>query len=119
MECYLAPKLSRLAHDLLGRDFIQVTIGDTELTANKKIKQAIKILNSNSEKESNLADLLQRIWNDIPKCNSEKQMVRTIVFCNTKRACDHLAWSMRENGWPAVAMHNDIQQSERERHTDF
>ena len=108
--------VQKLAHDLLGRDFIQVTIGDTELTANKKIKQVIKILDSNSAKEGCLADLLQSIWNDIPSVNGgpEKQMVRTIIFCNTKRACDQLAWTMREHGWPAVAMHGDMQQSERE-----
>ena len=106
--------VQKLSNDLLGGDFIQVQIGATELTANKKIKQDIRVLASNDMKEDNLAELLQSIWDALPGDEATKQMVRTIVFCNTKRNCDRLVHTMQQSGWPAAAMHGDLQQSERE-----
>ena len=102
--------VQRLAHDMLGRDFIQVTIGSAELTANNKIKQSVQIC-SDSDKESLLAELLLKIWNDIP---GEDAMPRTIIFTNTKRVAEELTWKLNRDNWPAVAIHGDKSQYERE-----
>ena len=40
---------------------------------------------------------------------------RTMVFCNTKRACDRLAESLSKLGVVAEAIHGDLRQRQRER----
>lgn len=39
---------------------------------------------------------------------------RVIVFCGTKRSCDDLTSHMRRNQIPALSIHGDKQQSERD-----
>jgi ATP-dependent RNA helicase DDX5/DBP2 len=104
----------RLAEDILGRDFIQVTIGSQDLTANKKINQNIIVCRSN-EKEDKLVALLQKLWDELPGEDAQKQFPRTIVFTNTKRLCDNLVHKMNADNWPAASMHGDKEQGERER----
>jgi ATP-dependent RNA helicase DDX5/DBP2 len=103
----------RLAHDLLGHDFIQVNIGSQELTANKKIKQKV-IVCSPGEKESQLAKILQEIWDALPGDDTTKQIPRMIVFANRKFQCDDLVWKLNQDHWPACAIHGDKAQNERE-----
>lgn len=107
-------EVQRLARDLLGRDFIQVTIGSTELTANKKICQTIDVCEE-SDKEEKLAALLQKLWDEIPGPESSRQMMRTIIFANKKRVCEDLCWKLRKDQWPCVALHGDKSQAERDR----
>lgn len=104
----------RLAEDILGRDFIQVTIGSQDLTANKKINQQI-IVCRYDEKEDKLVALLQKLWDELPGEDSKKEFPRTIVFSNKKRLCDDLVYKMNADNWPAASMHGDKDQNERER----
>merc|ERR1719474_2088252 len=39
---------------------------------------------------------------------------KIIVFTETKRKCDELTRLMRKDGWPAMCIHGDKQQTERE-----
>jgi superfamily II DNA/RNA helicase len=39
----------------------------------------------------------------------------TIVFCRTRRACDHVTAQLAERGFAAAAVHGDLGQSQRER----
>jgi superfamily II DNA/RNA helicase len=39
----------------------------------------------------------------------------TIVFCRTRRACDHVTTQLTERGFAAAAVHGDLGQSQRER----
>ena len=39
---------------------------------------------------------------------------RILIFCQTKKGCDSLTRSMRVEGWPALAIHGDKDQSERD-----
>lgn len=107
-------EVQRLSRDLLGRDFIQVTIGSLELAANKKIQQVIEVCDE-SDKEEKLAALLQKIWDEIPGPESSRQMIRTIIFANKKRICEDLSWKLRKDQWPCVALHGDKSQAERDR----
>lgn len=104
----------RLAHDMLGRDFIQVTIGAAELNANKKIKQMITVCDP-MEKKERLSEIMQKIWDSIPGEESQKQMVRTIIFCNKKSTVDYITNGLLRDNWPAVAIHGDKLQHERDR----
>ena len=107
-------EVQRLARDLLGRDFIQVTIGSAELTANKKIRQVIDVCDEHA-KEQKLADLLLSLWNELPEPEAQRQMMRTIIFANKKRVCEDLSWKLRNDQWPCAALHGDKTQQERER----
>lgn len=44
---------------------------------------------------------------------SEKEN-KTIVFVETKRRCDELTRKMRRDGWPAMGIHGDKSQQERD-----
>ena len=117
--------VQRLAHDMLGRDFIQVNIGtDTALTANKRIRQHI-MLTREEDKEVRLAELLAAIYeggpeagmpnsNKCEKANTDGVMCRTIIFSNKKRICDELAHKAYQDGWAVDAIHGDRLQPERD-----
>ena len=107
-------EVQRLSRDLLGRDFIQVTIGSTELSANKKILQTIEICEE-SDKEEKLAALLLKLWEELPEPEATRQMMRVIIFSNKKRICEDLTWKLTRDQWPCVALHGDKSQFERDR----
>lgn len=120
--------VQRLAHDLLGRDFIQINIGreDTHtLTANKKIHQ--RILFDKEDKEGTLVKLLLSILENGPDAwiKEEKEssnpdslnpqsLPKTIVFCNKKRICDDLANKAYQDGWHCDSLHGDKTQQQRD-----
>lgn len=110
------PKSVRnLAHDMLGKDFIQVKIGSSELQANKKIMQIVKVT-SNDQKLEEVQNVLKESFDALPapENGKEKQMVRTIIFCNTKRAVDNIEKMLYRDYWPVVAIHGDKSQNERD-----
>jgi ATP-dependent RNA helicase DDX5/DBP2 len=105
----------KLAHDMLGRDFIQVKIGSADLHANKKIKQNVIICEPMDKKE-NLNKILQEIWDAIPtpEDGKRKQMTRTIIFCNKKSTVDSIYRALYSDNWPVVVIHGDKVQHERD-----
>lgn len=105
--------VQRLAHDMLGNDFIQVKIGAAELHANKMIKQNV-IVCDEFDKKDHLNKILQSVWDTIPGEEQQKQMVRTIIFCNKKRTVDYIASQLIKDHWPVVAIHGDKVQYERD-----
>lgn len=107
-------EVQRLSRDLLGRDFIQVTIGSTELHANKKIHQTIDVCEE-GDKEEKLAALLLKLWEELPEPEATRKMMRTIIFSNKKRICEDLTWKLSKDQWPCVALHGDKSQFERDR----
>jgi ATP-dependent RNA helicase DDX5/DBP2 len=107
-------EVQRLSRDLLGRDFIQVTIGSMELSANKKICQVIDVCEE-SQKEEKLAALLVKLWEELPEPEASRTMMRTIIFSNKKRVCEDLSWKLSRDQWPCVALHGDKSQFERDR----
>ena len=44
---------------------------------------------------------------------AEKE-VKTIIFTETKRKCNQLTMDMRRDGWPALCIHGDKAQNERD-----
>ena len=36
------------------------------------------------------------------------------IFCETKRGCDLLTRQLRQDGWPALSIHGDKSQQERD-----
>merc|ERR1712133_176932 len=96
--------VQRLAEDFL-KEYIHINIGAQELHANHNILQIVDVCEEN-EKENKLARLLEEIAVD-----STSKM---LVFVETKRKADELTRLMRRDGYPAMCIHGDKQQRERE-----
>nr|XP_061791869.1 probable ATP-dependent RNA helicase DDX17 [Nerophis lumbriciformis] len=94
----------QLAEDFL-RDYIQINIGALELSANHNILQIIDVCMDN-EKDHKLVQLMEEIM-------AEKEN-KTIIFVETKKRCDELTRRMRRDGWPAMCIHGDKSQPERD-----
>ncbi|XP_038133961.1 probable ATP-dependent RNA helicase DDX5 [Cyprinodon tularosa] len=97
-------EVRQLAEDFL-KDYVQINIGALQLSANHNILQIVDVCND-LEKEDKLLRLLEEIM-------SEKEN-KTIIFVETKRRCDELTRRMRRDGWPAMGIHGDKSQQERD-----
>ncbi|XP_059211647.1 probable ATP-dependent RNA helicase DDX17 [Centropristis striata] len=94
----------QLAEDFL-RDHIQINIGALELSANHNILQIVDVC-METEKDQKLFQLMEEIM-------AEKEN-KTIIFVETKKRCDDLTRRMRRDGWPAMCIHGDKSQPERD-----
>ncbi|XP_053273630.1 probable ATP-dependent RNA helicase DDX17 [Pleuronectes platessa] len=94
----------QLAEDFL-RDSVQINIGALELSANHNILQIVDVCMEN-EKDHKLFQLMEEIM-------AEKEN-KTIIFVETKKRCDDLTRRMRRDGWPAMCIHGDKSQPERD-----
>ncbi|XP_018567786.1 ATP-dependent RNA helicase dbp2 [Anoplophora glabripennis] len=97
-------EVQALAQEFL-KDFIQINVGSLQLSANHNILQIIDVCQE-SEKEVKLSTLLKEIM-------SEKEN-KTIIFIETKKRVDDITRKMKRNGWPAVCIHGDKSQQERD-----
>ena len=91
--------LTELFQDFL-RDFIQVNIGSMELTANHNIAQIVEVC-SDFEKRSKLIKHLDQI---------SQENAKVLIFVGTKRVADDITKYLRQDGWPALAIHGDKEQ---------
>jgi ATP-dependent RNA helicase DDX5/DBP2 len=101
--------IASLARDLCKEDPVHINIGSDELKANHRITQYVDVIASTgysaeSEKRSKLNALMRNIMDGR----------KIIIFSQTKRGCDQLTREMRQDGYPALAIHGDKQQSERD-----
>ncbi|XP_029446073.1 probable ATP-dependent RNA helicase DDX17 [Rhinatrema bivittatum] len=97
-------EVRQLAEDFL-RDYVQINVGNLELSANHNILQIVDVCQEN-EKDHKLIQLMEEIM-------AEKEN-KTIIFVETKRRCDDLTRRMRRDGWPAMCIHGDKSQPERD-----
>ena len=96
-------EIQALARDYLD-DFYQVTVGSLDLTANKDVTQIIEVCTDQDKYRSLLKHLRENLT---PKD-------RVLVFVETKKGCDMLSRSLRQDGFGARAMHGDKSQEERD-----
>uniref|UniRef100_A0A8C7QSK1 RNA helicase n=1 Tax=Oncorhynchus mykiss TaxID=8022 RepID=A0A8C7QSK1_ONCMY len=97
-------EVRQLAEDFL-KQYVQINVGALQLSANHNILQIVDVCND-GEKDDKLLRLLEEIM-------SEKEN-KTIIFTETKRRCDELTRRMRRDGWPAMGIHGDKSQQERD-----
>jgi ATP-dependent RNA helicase DDX5/DBP2 len=95
--------VQKLANDFL-RDMIQVNIGSMELTANHNIQQIVEVC-SDFEKRAKLIKHLDQI---------SSENAKVLIFVGTKRVADDITKYLRQDGWPALAIHGDKEQRERD-----
>ncbi|CAG8536150.1 5561_t:CDS:2 [Acaulospora colombiana] len=97
-------EVKRLAEDYLT-DFIQVNIGSLDLSASHNINQTVEVC-SEYEKRTKLVKHLERIM--------DQKDNKTLIFTGTKRTADEITKYLRQDGWPALAIHGDKAQTERD-----
>jgi ATP-dependent RNA helicase DDX5/DBP2 len=91
----------------LAKDFLveptQINIGSLALSANHRVTQHIQIC-QDMEKRGKLLKLLEEIMDG----------GKILIFAETKKNTDNLTRNLRADGWPALAMHGDKSQQERD-----
>ncbi|KAK2989740.1 hypothetical protein RJ640_030233 [Escallonia rubra] len=93
--------------ETLARQFLRnpykVIIGSPDLKANQSINQIVEIV-TEVEKYNRLIRLLKEL------------MVgsRVLIFVETKKGCDQVTRQLRMDGWPALSIHGDKKQDERD-----
>lgn len=97
-------EVKKLAEDYL-HDFIQVNIGSLDLSASHNITQVVEVC-AEYEKRTKLVKHLERIM--------DQKDNKTLIFTGTKRTADEITKYLRQDGWPALAIHGDKAQSERD-----
>ena len=89
-------EVQRLASDF-QKDFIQVNIGSMDLKANHNVAQEV-IVCTDFEKRGKLIKHLDQI---------SQENAKVLIFVGTKRTADDLTKFLRQDGWPALAIHGD------------
>ncbi|CAI7595431.1 unnamed protein product [Penicillium bialowiezense] len=97
-------EVRQLASDFLN-DYIQVNVGSTDLSANHRITQIVEVV-SDFEKRDKMIKHLEKIM--------EERTNKCIIFTGTKRVADEITRFLRQDGWPALSIHGDKQQNERD-----
>ncbi|KAH8550576.1 P-loop containing nucleoside triphosphate hydrolase protein [Umbelopsis sp. PMI_123] len=97
-------EVQRLAVDYLN-SYIQVTVGSLNLSASHNVSQLIEIC-TEPEKRGKLIKHLERIL--------DQPQNKTLIFTGTKRTADDITRFLRQDGFPALAIHGDKAQSERD-----
>lgn len=91
----------------LARQFLRnpykVIIGSSELKANQSINQIVEVV-TEVEKYNRLIRLLSESMDGS----------RMLVFMETKKGCDQVTRQLRMDGWPALSIHGDKNQAERD-----
>ncbi|KAL1589624.1 ATP-dependent RNA helicase dbp2 [Cladosporium halotolerans] len=86
-------------------NWIQVTVGSMELSANHRITQQVEVV-SEFEKRDKMLKHIEKIMED--------KASKVLVFTGTKRVADDITRFLRQDGWPALSIHGDKQQNERD-----
>ncbi|XP_026399506.1 DEAD-box ATP-dependent RNA helicase 20-like isoform X1 [Papaver somniferum] len=93
--------------ELLAKQFLynsyKVVIGSVDLKANHAIRQIVEIV-PESQKYNKLVKLLEDIMDGS----------RILIFMDTKKGCDQTTRQLRMDGWPALSIHGDKSQAERD-----
>lgn len=97
-------EVRQLASDY-QQNFIQVNIGSTDLAANHRITQQVEIV-SEFEKRDRMLKHMEQIMDD--------KNSKILIFTGTKRVADDITRFLRQDGWPALSIHGDKQQNERD-----
>ncbi|XP_076926536.1 DEAD-box ATP-dependent RNA helicase 20-like isoform X2 [Bidens hawaiensis] len=91
----------------LARQFLcnpyKVIIGSPALKANQSINQIVEVV-TDVEKYTRLVKLLKEMMDGN----------RILIFVETKKGCDQVTRQLRMDGWPALSIHGDKSQDERD-----
>ncbi|PIN21205.1 ATP-dependent RNA helicase [Handroanthus impetiginosus] len=93
--------------ETLARQFLRnpykVVIGSPDLRANQSIHQVVEVM-TDLEKYNRLIRLLKDVMDGS----------KVLIFVETKKGCDQVTRQLRMDGWPALSIHGDKSQDERD-----
>ncbi|XP_022987231.1 DEAD-box ATP-dependent RNA helicase 20-like [Cucurbita maxima] len=95
-------EVEKLARQFLHNAY-KVIIGSSDLKANQSINQVVEVL-PEAEKYRRLIKLLVEVMDGS----------RVLIFVETKKGCDKVTRQLRMDGWPALSIHGDKKQAERD-----
>ncbi|BFG24291.1 hypothetical protein CerSpe_105650 [Prunus speciosa] len=95
-------EVEQLARQFLYNPY-KVIIGSPDLKANHAIRQIVDIITEN-QKYNKLVKFLEDIMDGS----------RILIFMDTKKGCDQITRQLRMDGWPALSIHGDKSQAERD-----
>lgn len=96
-------EVQALAREFLT-DPVMTWIGSSDLTANTNIHQEVVVCEED-DKPARLQEILEKI---------PLSETKTLIFCETKRSVDSLTRTLRMDGLPALSIHGDKTQNERD-----
>lgn len=97
-----------LAQNFLN-DFIQITVGSTDLHANPNITQFIELCEPYNKEEKLLS-----LVSEIVKSTKISSTNKILIFAETKRKVDFLSRFLNSRGYLSLAIHGDKTQSARD-----
>uniref|UniRef100_A0A7S0U9N0 RNA helicase n=1 Tax=Hemiselmis andersenii TaxID=464988 RepID=A0A7S0U9N0_HEMAN len=98
-------EVESIARDFMQHDVVRTQVGSQSLKAVKTVVQHVEVCEDATKPRA-----LQRILQQVVDRSGSK----VIIFTETKRNADILTKNMRYDGFPALAIHGDKQQSERD-----
>merc|ERR1711972_94244 len=96
-------EVQRLARDICREDPAHINVGSLDLRTAHTIRQYVEVVQQH-DKRNRLRRLLEKVMDGS----------KILIFCSTKRDSDDLTKEMRTDGWPALCLHGDKKQEERE-----
>lgn len=103
------PEVDELSRDLCKNRPITIQVGDEGLTINTAITQHVLVI-SDRDKRKEMFKIL--------RSNARAPDFKVLIFSNTKKNCDNLAELLNNDGYQALALHGDKDQSQREKIID-
>merc|ERR1712048_1090077 len=96
-------EVQRLARDLCKENPVHINVGSLDLRTAHTIRQYVEVVQE-YDKRGRLKRLLEKVMDGS----------RILIFCETKRGGDQLTREMRLDGFPALCLHGDKKQEERD-----
>mmetsp|Transcript_24137 Transcript_24137/g.68694 ORF Transcript_24137/g.68694 Transcript_24137/m.68694 type:complete len:232 (-) Transcript_24137:122-817(-) len=96
-------EVQRLARDICREAPVHINVGALELRTAHTIRQYVEVIQE-GDKRNRLRRLLEKVMDGS----------KILIFCGSKRDCDTLTREMRLDGWPALCIHGDKKQEERD-----
>merc|ERR1719408_1138961 len=96
-------EVQRLARDICKENPVHINVGSLDMRTAHTIRQYVEVV-SQSDKRNRLRKLLEKVMDGS----------RILIFSATKRDADELTKEMRLDGWPALCIHGDKKQEERD-----
>merc|ERR1712176_1429823 len=97
-------EVQKLARDLCKEDPVHINVGSLDLRTAHTIRQYVEVVQE-QDKRARLKRLLEKVMDGKTKI---------LIFSGTKRDGDQLTREMRMDGFPALCIHGDKKQEERD-----
>jgi len=96
-------EVQKLARDICKEQPVHINIGSLEMRTAHTIRQYVEVVQE-QDKRQRLKRLLEKVMDGS----------KILIFAQSKRDGDTLTREMRTDGWPALCIHGDKKQEERD-----